>query len=307
MYPGSAVRPRSTVTKVGGPPPGTPTFANRDTVQVVETIPITDPIKIFLDEKLKTFGEEKAKVIKRCQQDAVWKSGMSSTSFVSIWRIEKTKAVLWPTELYGKFYDGDCYVILHGFNHTSGKKTTTLKYRIFSWLGSVATSDEQVIGAIVAGDLERFLGYIANMYLERQNKESDAFKHLFPDGTEIMEGSVGAGFCYIDPERYGSDYVPIFFAADAHQEHTSNLSDIKVNEENVFILDWGTTIFMYVGSVSHPMIQKAAKLMADRLRFHRPTVHIIWNNSQAIKLIEECREVFKDFIKGPTALTSLRY
>jgi len=304
MY--SAVRPRSTVPKAGGPPPGTPTFANRDAVQTVLPVSTIDPVKQFLDERLKKFDQEKVKVIRRNHQDAVWKAGIRNTPFITIWRVEKSKAVFWPQELFGKFYDGDCYVILHGFNHTNGK-TTNLKYNLFGWLGDRATKDEQIVSALVVSDLERYLGYITNMHLEHQNKESDTFKHLFPDGTEIMEGSVGAGFCYIDPDRYGTEYVPIFFAADAHYEYTSDLSVIKVTEENVYVLDWGTTIYMYVGSVSHMMIQKAAKLMAERLRSHRPTVHIVWNNSQTLKLIEECREVFKDFVRGPTALTSIRY
>lgn len=332
MIPGSAVRPRSTVSKAGGPPPGTATFSNRDSTQIaIADAPHQDQIKPFLDEKLKKIDQERAKIpihskrnqpvapekpefdrekvriITRNHQDAAWKPGIRTTTFVSIWRVEKTKAVAWPIDLFGKFYDGDCYIILHGYNHPSGKKTTMLKYRLFVWLGGVVSSNEQIIGALVATDLERYLGYISDMYLEYQNKESDSFKHLFPDGTEIMEGSVGAGFYYVDPDRYSTDYVPIFFAVDAHYEHTSNLSVIKVSEENVYILDWGTTIFVYVGSVSHMMIQKAARLMTERIRFHRPTVHIIWNNTQAVKLIEECREVFKDFVKGPSALTSVRY
>ena len=32
---------------------------------------------------------------------------------ITIWRIENFCAVPWPKEKYGKFFDGDSYIILH--------------------------------------------------------------------------------------------------------------------------------------------------------------------------------------------------
>lgn len=296
--PGSAVRPSSAIIRRGGPPPGVETLASREEVKAPE---IRNVIEEFLATKLLGFADVKA-IIERTPQTEVWKAGQSNVAFVNVWRIEYMKAVPWPEA--GKFYNGDCYVILqgYGFNH---RKTKMLKYNAFCWLGSEATVEETVIGVLRLRDLERHLGGVASVYLEYQGKESDSFKILFPDGIEIMDGSVSAGFHHIDPEQY-ADYSPVFFSVDDHPNKTTDLSNIDVKEDKAYVLDFGSTVFFYIGSVSHPTIQKAATLMAGRMKIHRPEVKIVMNNMDTKKILEECQDVYRD-LKGVHTDRVVRY
>lgn len=49
---------------------------------------------------------------------------------LQIWRIEKMELVPVPEPLYGDFYVGDAYLVLHTF-----KKSNTTFYNLHYWLG----------------------------------------------------------------------------------------------------------------------------------------------------------------------------
>ena len=53
-----------------------------------------------------------------------------------IWRIEKFCVVPWPKNMYGTFYNGDSFIILH-----IQKVNESLDYTAYMWVGKHSTKD----------------------------------------------------------------------------------------------------------------------------------------------------------------------
>ena len=58
---------------------------------------------------------------------------------IKIWRIEKFEVKEIPKQNYGKFYDGDSYIILNTY-----LKEKKICWNIHFWLGKDSTQDEMV-------------------------------------------------------------------------------------------------------------------------------------------------------------------
>lgn len=53
---------------------------------------------------------------------------------LQVWRVENMELVPVPPNLYGNFYSGDAYLLLHSTECGSG----TLQYDLHYWLGTAA-------------------------------------------------------------------------------------------------------------------------------------------------------------------------
>jgi hypothetical protein len=54
---------------------------------------------------------------------------------------------------HGKFYEGDCYIVLHTFMDPAG----SLDWRIYFWIGEKATLDKRTCAAIHSVHLRNYL------------------------------------------------------------------------------------------------------------------------------------------------------
>jgi gelsolin len=68
------------------------------------------------DSNLALFGSDLERNVKKAsaETEEAWKDA-GSTVGIQIWRIVKFKVTHWPKEDYGKFFNGDSYIILNTY------------------------------------------------------------------------------------------------------------------------------------------------------------------------------------------------
>jgi len=142
-------------------------------------------------------NEDRAVKKSSAEKEPAWK-GAGQKVGVEIWRIEKFKVVIWPKDLYGSFYSGDSYIVLHTFKE-EGKDA--LKWDLFFWLGKHTTQDEAGTAAYKTVELDTLLNDGPVQHREVMGYESDLFLALFPN-IRIMEGGVDTGFKHVEAEKY---------------------------------------------------------------------------------------------------------
>jgi hypothetical protein len=116
---------------------------------------------------------------------------------LTVWEIEN----FYPNQIeeaaHGKFYEGDCYIILHTFLDEHG----ALDWNIYFWIGEKATLDKRTCSAIHSVNLRNYLGANCRTIREEQTDESDEFVKLF--------GNVGTALAYIQGARTASGFYTV--------------------------------------------------------------------------------------------------
>ena len=69
-----------------------------------------------------------------------------------IWRIEDFQVVPWPKEAYGRFYDGDSYIVLNASK--PDLKSDAVRFDIHFWLGKNTSQDEAGTAAYKTVELD---------------------------------------------------------------------------------------------------------------------------------------------------------
>eukprot|EP01027_Heterolobosea_sp_BB2_P017377 GEZU01024624.1.p1 GENE.GEZU01024624.1~~GEZU01024624.1.p1 ORF type:complete len:1584 (-),score=534.11 GEZU01024624.1:56-4807(-) len=116
-----------------------------------------------------------------------------------IWRIVNTTPVPLPAQMYGKFREGDCYIILSDhltMDHSSssgraphsqdmstggGKKASAGAKEIYFWIGKYASNIKAAVCVFLVMELHKKLLGDAIQYREEQGAESQKFKDLLKE------------------------------------------------------------------------------------------------------------------------------
>lgn len=105
---------------------------------------------------------------------------------LEVYRIEKFKPTLQDKETYGKFYEGDSYVVV---------KLNEKEYDIHYWHGKECTADEMGSSAAFTVQLSAVLPLASHHHLEEQLYEGDQFLSYFKkSGVEYLPGGIESGF-----------------------------------------------------------------------------------------------------------------
>jgi len=160
---------------------------------------------------------------------------------VEVWRIESMKPVAYPPVEYGKFYDGDSYIVLK-----TTQKASSFLYDIFFWLGEASSKDEQGVAAYKTVELDELLGGSPTQHREVQGHESDLFMQCFPS-VEYRKGGVASGFKTVEVGVYETRLLHIKGRRTCRVKQVE-LSGSALNAGDVFVLDMGLTIVQWNGS-----------------------------------------------------------
>lgn len=126
-------------------------------------------------ERSKKLVEESKAFMASCGKEAL-----------EVYRIEKFVPTLQPTESYGKFYEGDSYVVL---------KNGDKEYDIHYWHGKECTADEMGSSAAFTVQLSAVLPKGSSHHLEEQMYEGEMFLSYFKKtGVEYVPGGIESGF-----------------------------------------------------------------------------------------------------------------
>jgi hypothetical protein len=156
---------------------------------------------------------------------------------LEVYRIEDFEPIAVPEKHWGKFYNGDSYVVL---------KQNERDYEIHFWDGEKSTTDEIGCSAAFSVELAAVLTKPSRQHLELQHEETMLFCSYFRGGIQYLEGGVASGFTHVEPETYAKRLLiikgvryPRVFEVPASNE--------SINEGDCFILDLGMQLYLWVG------------------------------------------------------------
>jgi gelsolin len=190
---------------------------------------------------------------------------------VQIWRIEKFQVVP-KTEAaeYGKFFEGDSYIVLNTYRATDieGKLTDKLLYNVHFWLGEKTSQDEMGTAAYKTVELDDLLGDLPVQYREVQGYESKEFLELFKGQICIMKGGMDSGFAHVKPE----EYTPRLLHMKGTKQIRVTEVDCKassLNAGDVFLLDAGLDIWQWNGKTAGINEKRKANEIIQNLKKER--------------------------------------
>lgn len=200
------------------------------------------------DSNLALFGSDTDRQVKKesAETEPAWKNAGSNVG-VQIWRIVKFKVKSWPKEDYGKFYDGDSYIILNTFTEEGSNE---LLYDVHFWIGKYSTQDEYGTAAYKTVELDTFLDDKPIQHREVQGHESAMFKSYFKVLT-YMHGGADSGFRHVKPTEYKPRLF--HFCGDRWKVEIKEIPRQKerLDSGDVYILDLGLMIYQWNGSGSN--------------------------------------------------------
>ncbi|XP_017294447.1 capping protein (actin filament), gelsolin-like b isoform X1 [Kryptolebias marmoratus] len=176
---------------------------------------------------------------------------------LKVWRVEKMKAVPLDASEVGAFYNGDSYLVLEN----RGEEGADLHM----WLGEKSSRDEQVACAMLATQLDNFLGGEPIQHRQVQGFESPKFMVLFPRGISYKEGGVESGF----RRPQGSGAVQRLYHIKGKRNIRAKeveLSWSSFNKGDCFILDLGELIVSWIGSQANIFEKQKVREIASLIR-----------------------------------------
>eukprot|EP00835_Amoeboradix_gromovi_P004808 NODE_401_length_9344_cov_0.427366.p2 type:complete len:371 gc:universal NODE_401_length_9344_cov_0.427366:1204-2316(+) len=175
--------------------------------------------------------------------EPAWKVVDQNAIGMYIWRIEKFQPKVVAKEQYGKFYDGDSYLVLNAYKSPG---SNTLKYDLHFWLGTETTQDEAGTAAYKTVELDDYLGGAPVQYREVQGSESSLFLSYFPVFL-VQHGGVDSGFTKVKPADYKPRLLHVKGSRKKLVVRQVELHTDSMNSGDVFILDTGLEIFQWNG------------------------------------------------------------
>lgn len=216
---------------------------------------------------------------------------------VTIWRIENLEKVELPKALYGQFYGGDSYVVLHTVTPPSGKQT----HVIYFWQGRSSTTDEKASSALWAKKLDDDMGGSPVQVRVLQGKEPAHFRALFKGKMVVHAGGKASGFTNsTDTDSYDTDGVSLYHIKGTTADNTvaSQVNEVaaSLNSGDCFVLVTPHTVYEWEGSGSSDAERKITLSISQVLKKNR-----------SVQVVEEGNESeeFWGFLggKGPYAKT----
>ncbi|XP_043939974.1 macrophage-capping protein isoform X2 [Protopterus annectens] len=174
-----------------------------------------------------------------------------------IWRIEKLRPIR-MSDNNGEFFSGDAYLVLR--NEEDGES------HLHIWLGEKSSKDEQGAGALLATQLDDFLGGRPVQHRETQGNESELFMSYFPKGVKYKEGGVDSGFQKV---QTGPAKIQKLYQVKGKKNIRATEVSLKwsnFNRGDCFLLDLGETIIGWSGSQSNMFERQKLTEIANGIR-----------------------------------------
>ncbi len=213
---------------------------------------------------------------------------------VVCYEIDKFLPNLVDSALNGKFYEGDCYIILKTFLDN----TNSLNWQIYFWIGTYATLDKQACAAMHAVNLRNYLGALGRTIREEQNDESDEFLDIFgPDLIYITGARTSSGFYTVEDNDYTTRFYRISGSHRLHIEPVP-LHYNSVDPRFAYLLDDGMKLYLWNGLKCNPITRSKARLFAEKInKYERKGVAELIQVKQS-----EETPAFWELLSGPPAV-----
>jgi len=218
------------------------------------------------ESNMSLFGSDADRQVKKeaAETEPAWKT-LKNAVGTQIFRINKFKVEKWPLEDYGKFYNGDSYVVLYIWKKDSSDE---LHYDIHFWIGKYSTQDEYATAAYKTVELDCILDDKAIQHREVQGQESDLFKSYFEFFT-IMKGGCDTGFRRTGPTGYKTRLFHIVGERKQISVTEVPLKKGNLNSEDVFVVDCGLRIYQFNGETANKDEKFRATMYVTQIKGER--------------------------------------
>ncbi|XP_057311886.1 protein flightless-1 homolog [Hydractinia symbiolongicarpus] len=245
------------------------------------------------DHKLKTGKRWDQKLVKPdLNYQDIFLEDVGTDEGLTVWVIENFLPTPMEEGLFGKFYDGDCYIILK----TEYDETDQLFHKIYYWIGQHCTLDKKACAAIHAVNLRNLLGAEGRTMREEQSDESDEFLELFDTGVSYIEGGNSSGFYSVEETVYTTRLYRLYGGHGIKVEPVE-LTWESLDPNYVFVCDAGLKVYVWSGSKAKLMFRTKGRLFADKImKMERK------NKGEIVQIFEDEIEEFMgfwDLLGGP--------
>ncbi|KAL4205132.1 hypothetical protein AMTRI_Chr01g135740 [Amborella trichopoda] len=196
---------------------------------------------------------------------------LEGTGKLEVWRINGNAKTLIPKEEIGKFYSGDCYVVLYTY-HSGDKKED---YFLCCWFGKDSVQEDQLTAARLANTMTNSLKGRPVQGRIMQGKEPPQFIALFQPMV-LLKGGLSSGYKKflsdkgLNDESYTSDSIALIriTGASAHNSKAVQVDAVgaSLSSADCFLLQSGSTIFTWHGNASTLEQQQLAVKVAEFLK-----------------------------------------
>ncbi|KAH0721307.1 hypothetical protein KY290_006747 [Solanum tuberosum] len=214
------------------------------------------------------------------QQGAAVKAASKSTSVdeevpplleeggkIEVWRIDGSAKTLIPKEDIGKFYSGDCYIVLYTYHSHERKED----YYLCWWIGKDSIEEDREMAAQLASTMSNSLKGRPVLGRVYQGKEPPQFVAIFHPML-VLKGGLSSGYKNhieengLNDATYASDTVGLFRISGTSSHNNKAVQvDVVVTSLNTyecFLLQSSSSVFIWHGKQStHEQQQLAAKIV----------------------------------------------
>ncbi|URE45110.1 Villin headpiece domain [Musa troglodytarum] len=206
---------------------------------------------------------------------------------LEVWCINSSAKSPVPKEEIGKFYSGDCYIVLYTY-HSGEKKED---YFLTCWMGNDSIQDDQMMASQLANTMWSSLKERPVQGCIFQGKEPPQFIALFQPMV-VLKGGISSGYKEfiaeknLNDETYTSDGIALMqvSGASVHNNKAVQVDAVatSLSSTDCFILQSGNSLFVWNGSSSNFEQQQWAARIAEFLK-----VNEVFNYSQDDLLTED--------------------
>ncbi|KAM0930039.1 hypothetical protein ACQ4PT_001217 [Festuca glaucescens] len=190
---------------------------------------------------------------------------------LEVWCVDGNAKTPLPKEDNGKFYSGDCYIILYTY-HSGDKKE---EYYLNYWIGKDSTTDDKLVAAELANTMWNSLKGRPVMGRIYQGKEPPQFVALFQPMV-ILKGGISSGYKTIADEKgvgsgtYSAEGIAVFRISGTaiHSNKTLQVDSLatSLSSTDCFVLQSGNAMFTWHGNSSTYEQQQWAAKVAEFLK-----------------------------------------
>ncbi|OVA13838.1 Villin headpiece [Macleaya cordata] len=190
---------------------------------------------------------------------------------IEVWCINGSAKTPVPKEEIGKFYSGDCYIVLYTY-HSGDKKED---YVLSSWIGKDSVEDDQIMATQLTNKMANSLKGRAVQGRIFQGKEPPQFIALFHPMV-VFKGGISSGYKIfiadqgLNDETYTADGVVLIriSGTSLHNNKAIQVDAVatSLNSTECFLLQSGSSLFIWHGNQSTNEQQQLAAKVAEFLR-----------------------------------------
>ncbi|CAG9122911.1 unnamed protein product [Plutella xylostella] len=204
-------------------------------------------------------------------------SDAGQTAGLEIWTIDNFEPVAIERKKYGKFYEGDSYIVLH----TNQSATSSFTYNVHFWLGAHASQDKMGAAAILTVTLDDMLGGRAVQHREVQGHESSLFQGYFKPAIRYLPGGLESGFTEVETNAGAPLRLLRLSGCDNMRIEEVPAEPASLHRDQCFILELDHDIFVLMPSSARATQRRRVVAVANKLRDEEH------NGRAAIEILDE--------------------